>query len=252
MIQGYKIIRTIDSHLIQGYRTIIVTCKRHIKIHGKFFSFIRAVTQLWFVHTWTAVFLEHLANTSLVASIHGQAEPLAGSLSQVYSCLLWSTQYLTICSNSSCFALNPFLAYWWPSTSVQVNNMSALHHIHTDTRIYITSALLFIFFFTLIPLLLAGRLPLTLPARHRYIHCCVVVKGIRRHISNSYSCRRICLSSFMNVLVMSALSSSCFTKSASVESLWGSEWCHLLDQLAFSSEVTCDFGHQINSIGEAS
>ncbi len=63
---------------------------------------------------------------------------------QVYFCLLWPTQYLAICSNSSCFTLNPFLAYWRPSTSVQVNNTSALHHIHTDIRIYITSALLFI------------------------------------------------------------------------------------------------------------
>jgi hypothetical protein len=45
--------------------------------------------------------------------------------------------------------------------------MSALLHIHTDTYIYITSILLFILFFTLLPLLLAGRLPLTLPVGHR-------------------------------------------------------------------------------------
>jgi hypothetical protein len=69
---------------------------------------------------------------------------------QVYSSLLWPTQYLAICSNGSCLALNPFLAYWQPNTSVQVNNTSALHHIHTDTHIYITSILLFIIFFTLL------------------------------------------------------------------------------------------------------
>jgi hypothetical protein len=85
----------------------------------------------------------------------------------VYSYLLWPTQYLAICTNSSCFALNPFLAYWRPITSVQVNKTSALHHIHTDTYIYITSILLFILFFTLLPLLLAGRLPLTLPVGHK-------------------------------------------------------------------------------------
>ncbi len=85
---------------------------------------------------------------------------------QVYSCLLWPTQYLAVCSHGSYFALNPFLAYWQPNTSVQVNNMSALHHIHTDTHIYITSILLFILFFTPLPLLLAGWLPLTLPVGH--------------------------------------------------------------------------------------
>ncbi len=61
---------------------------------------------------------------------------------QVYSCLLWPTQYLAVCSKGSYFALNPFLAYWPPNT-VQVNNTSALHHIHTDKHIYITSVLLF-------------------------------------------------------------------------------------------------------------
>jgi hypothetical protein len=84
----------------------------------------------------------------------------------VYSCLLWPTKCLAICSNGSCFALNPFLAYWQPNTSVQVNNTSALHHIQMNTHIYITSRLLFILFFTLLPLLLTGRLPLTLSVRH--------------------------------------------------------------------------------------
>ncbi len=58
---------------------------------------------------------------------------------QVYSCLLWATQYLAICSkkNGSYFALNPFLAYWRLNTSVQVNNMSVLHHIHTGTHMYL-------------------------------------------------------------------------------------------------------------------
>ncbi len=76
------------------------------------------------------------------------------------------TQYLAVCSNGSSFSHKPFLAYWRPNTSVQVNNTSALHRIHTDTHIYITSKLLFILFFTLLPLLLASRLPLTLPVGH--------------------------------------------------------------------------------------
>jgi hypothetical protein len=85
---------------------------------------------------------------------------------QVYSYLFWPTQYFAIFFNGSYFTLNPFLAYWGPNTSVQVNNTSALHHIHTYTHIYITSILLFILFFTLLPLLLAGQLPLTLPVGH--------------------------------------------------------------------------------------
>jgi hypothetical protein len=56
---------------------------------------------------------------------------------QVYSCLLWPTQYLAVCFNSSHFALDPFLACWQLNTCVKVNNTSALHHIHEDTHIYI-------------------------------------------------------------------------------------------------------------------
>ncbi len=47
----------------------------------------------------------------------------------------------------------------WLLTNVQVNNITTLH----DTHIYITSALLFFFLFTLIPLFLAGLLVQTLP-----------------------------------------------------------------------------------------
>jgi hypothetical protein len=63
---------------------------------------------------------------------------------QVYSCLLWPTQYLAVCFNGSYFALNPFLADWRLNTIVQINNMTALHHIYTDTHIHITSIWLFI------------------------------------------------------------------------------------------------------------
>jgi hypothetical protein len=43
---------------------------------------------------------------------------------QVYSCLLWPTQYLAVLFNGSYFALNPFLAYWRLNTSGQ----TYLHH----------------------------------------------------------------------------------------------------------------------------
>jgi hypothetical protein len=52
-------------------------------------------------------------------------------------------------------------------TSVQVNNMAAQHDTYTDTRIYITSILLF-FLFTLLPLPLAGWLAQTLRIWHKY------------------------------------------------------------------------------------
>jgi hypothetical protein len=56
---------------IQGYKIIIVTCEQHIeKIHGKFLSYGQS-HKYGSVHTWTAVFLEHLANTSFMASIKG-------------------------------------------------------------------------------------------------------------------------------------------------------------------------------------
>jgi hypothetical protein len=82
------------------------------------------------------------------------------------SCLFWPTQYLAVCSNSSFFALNPCLADWRLNISVQVNNTTALHHIYTDTHIYITLILWLILFSTLLLLSLAGRLPPTLPVCH--------------------------------------------------------------------------------------
>ncbi len=80
---------------------------------------------------------------------------------------------------------NPFLAYWRLTTSVYVNNKSALHHIHTDTHITITSILLFILFFTLLPLLLAGWLPPTLPVGHNYCICTLCIQKLI-----AFKCRR--------------------------------------------------------------
>ncbi len=67
---------------------------------------------------------------------------------EVYSCLLWPTQYLAVCFNSSHFALDPFLACWQPNTCVQVNNTPALHHIHEDTHLYITLILFILLLYT--------------------------------------------------------------------------------------------------------
>jgi hypothetical protein len=143
----------------------MVAWRQHIKIHGKFFLSYGHTIMVQYILEQPSSWSTLLIRLSWPLS---RGRPSILLASQVYSCLLRPTQYLAICSKDSCFALNHFLAYWRPSTSVQVNNTSALHHIHTGTRIYITSAVLFIFFFTLLPLLLAGWLPLTLPVRHKY------------------------------------------------------------------------------------
>jgi hypothetical protein len=67
---------------------------------------------------------------------------------RVYSCLLWPTQHLAVCSNSSHFALDLFLACWWPNTCTQVNNTLMLRHIHIHTHIYTTSALFILLLYT--------------------------------------------------------------------------------------------------------
>ncbi len=97
----------------------------------------------------------------------------------------------TLVYSGSYFTLNPFLAYWRPNTSVQVNNTSALHHIHTDMHMYITLILLFILFFTLLPLILAGRLPLTLPVGHSGFSKQRSFKEKKNQSSLAYLCKKI-------------------------------------------------------------
>jgi hypothetical protein len=58
---------------------------------------------------------------------------------------------------------SPFLLAGQLNTDVQVNNTATLHLMHTHTHIYITFILLFILFFTLLPLSLAGWLAQTFP-----------------------------------------------------------------------------------------
>ncbi len=52
---------------------------------------------------------------------------------QVYSCLFWPTQCLAVCSNGSHFALNPFLACWWPNTHTSKQHLSTISHTHGHT-----------------------------------------------------------------------------------------------------------------------
>jgi hypothetical protein len=87
---------------------------------------------------------------------------------QVYSCLLWPTQYLAVCSSSSHFTLDPFLACWRPKTCTQVNSTLVLHHTHGHAYLnhidnIHSPSLHFLHPFW------AGRLPSTLPGRHNPI-----------------------------------------------------------------------------------
>jgi hypothetical protein len=59
-------------------------------------------------------------------------------------CLPWPAKYVAVCSNSSGFTLNPFIAV--QAASVQVNNIAKLHDTHGHTYIHhisITTLLLF-------------------------------------------------------------------------------------------------------------
>ncbi len=98
-------------YLIQGNKIIIAACKQHIgKIHGKFLSYGQS-------HNMALYILERPSSwdTSRIRlswpRSRGRLSLLLVLFPQVYSCLLWPTQCLAICSNSSYFALNPFLAY---------------------------------------------------------------------------------------------------------------------------------------------
>jgi hypothetical protein len=111
-----------------------------------------------FVHTWKAIFLEHLVNTSFKASIQAWTEPSDGSLSQVYSLFALAHPILLFAPTDQVSHSTPSLLTGWLLTNIQVNNMAALHDTCADTHIYITLTLLFFPFFILLPLLLAGRL----------------------------------------------------------------------------------------------
>ncbi len=126
---------THDSFLLQHNYIIIALCIRYLKGHllG--------------------------ANTSFMASIQGWTEALVALFHEHSSCLSWPTQYLAVYSNDSSFMLNPPLPTGQLNTHVQVNNTAMLHHIYTDTHIYITFILLFILFLILLPLYCAGYWP---------------------------------------------------------------------------------------------
>jgi hypothetical protein len=89
-------------------------------------------------------------------------------LSYLVSILLVCLAHQVSCclSQQLKFHAHPSLLAGQLSTDVQVNNTAAPHLMYIDTPIYITFILLFILFFTLLLLSLAGRLAQTLPVWH--------------------------------------------------------------------------------------
>jgi hypothetical protein len=140
--------------------------QRHPKIQGKSFSFIRA-----FAQSWLCTYLNSLLLGALREYVsHGLCPGVDRA-----SCWFPFPKHIFVYSGPPSILLfaptapvshsTPFLAYWQPSTSVQENKyVSATSYTHRHTYLHhICITIHLFFFFTLLPLLLAGRLPLTLP-----------------------------------------------------------------------------------------
>jgi hypothetical protein len=90
------------------------------------------------VHTWTVVFLKHLANTSFMASCRALTEPHS-SLTLWACIMLPRIQFIaTVQVSPQCLLLSG-----WLLTNVQVNITTTLHDTW-HTCIYITLVLLFV------------------------------------------------------------------------------------------------------------
>ncbi len=91
---------------------------------------------IYLVHIWTAIFLEHLANTSFMASIQDWTETLVATF--MSSLLVYfGPPSILLSVPTDHVSCSPFPASWQLNTNVQVNNMAALHHIYTGTHIYL-------------------------------------------------------------------------------------------------------------------
>ncbi len=88
------------------------------------------------VHTWTAIFLEHLSNTSFMASFQAYTESLSGL--SLWACILLPcpTQYLAVYLSWLGFTPNTFLLSGWLLANVQVNNRTTLKDIYAHMYIH--------------------------------------------------------------------------------------------------------------------
>jgi hypothetical protein len=120
---------------------------------------------LWLVHTWTAVFLEHLANTSFMALIQAKTKPPSGLPLHVYFMLPRLIRYLAVRVSHL-----PLHCYLGGFSLMYKQTTKQRYTTHMDTHIHHIGITILLFFFlrTFLPPSLAGRLVQTLPVRYRY------------------------------------------------------------------------------------
>ncbi len=108
------------------------------------------------VHTWTAVFLWHLVNTSFMASFWAYTDPALVPSCEHASCCHASSVYNCLWQR---FKFHPtvFCYLGLLLTNVWVNITTVIYDTW-HTLIYITLQLLFMFFFTHLPFFWAGWL----------------------------------------------------------------------------------------------
>ncbi len=98
------------------------------------------------VHTWTAIFLEHLANTSFMASLQAWTKSLSGL--SLWACFLLPcpTRYFAVYLSGLGFTSNTFLLSRWLLTNVKVNNITTLYDICAHMYIHHISITILLFF----------------------------------------------------------------------------------------------------------
>jgi hypothetical protein len=98
------------------------------------------------VHSWTAIFLKHLANTSFMASFQAWTEPHSGLSLWACTLLLHPTQYLAVYYSGLGFTPSAFLLSGWLLTNVQVNNITTLHDVCAHMYIHHIGITILFFF----------------------------------------------------------------------------------------------------------
>ncbi len=98
------------------------------------------------VHTLTAIFLKHLANTSFMASFKAWAESHSGH--SPWACILLPcpTRYFAVYYSGLGFIPNAFLLSGRLLTNVQVNNTTTLHDICAHMYIHHIGITILLFF----------------------------------------------------------------------------------------------------------
>jgi hypothetical protein len=81
------------------------------------------------VHTWTAIFLEHLVNTSFLPRSRLELSPFLASPSEHASCCHAQPSIFAVYLSWSSFTPNAFLLSRWLLANVWVNYITTLHDI---------------------------------------------------------------------------------------------------------------------------